>query len=193
MRHYLANEGTDGWIDLDKMIREVPSARAALRDEVGRAKTFAETLAPGTYDITSTFTRGGRDWMGENKNWFFAVGGYSRWGKGHLVVADRAGRKHYELFFDYKFYDRYNWDEGKAVNIPMSRPLAWAAQHIGGFEPGKNPAVGDPDHSIFVTDELMGEFQREGLAKEYDNYGLAQRHLEWNEGEAIPDAQILNR
>jgi len=190
LRHYLDNEGKVGWIDLDKMIREVPSAKRALANEVGRAKTFAETLPPGTYDITSTVTRGGYDWLGENKNWFFAVGGYTRWGKGHLLVTDRAGRKHYELFFDYKFYDRYNWDDGKSVDIPMSRSLAWIAQHAG-FEPGKNPAVGDPDHSIHVTDQLMGEFQREGLAKEYDYYGLARRRFEWDDGEAIPAVQIF--
>jgi hypothetical protein len=120
-----------------------------------------------------------------------AVGGYAHWGKGRLVATDAACRKHYDLLFEYKFYDRYNWDKMKSTDIPLSRPLAWVAQHAG-FAPGQDKSVGDPDHSIHVTDELMGEFQRQGLAREYDDYGLARRHLEWNQGGAISPAQIAS-
>jgi hypothetical protein len=37
----------------------------------------------------------------------------------------------------------------------------------------------------------LGRFAREARAAvmEFDNYGLARRHLQWNTGEAIPDMQ----
>jgi putative peptidoglycan binding protein len=186
LRHYFDNDGKDWSVDLDKMIREVPSARGALGDEVARAKSFAETLGPGTYDIVSATLGSGYDLQRENKNWFLAVGGYACWGKGHLVVTETAGVRYYELAFEYKFYDRYNWDEGKSTDISMPRALAYLAQGAGAA-PGQHL---DPNHSIHITDELMGEFQREGLAREYDEYGLAKRQLGWNKGESIPDVQI---
>jgi peptidoglycan hydrolase-like protein with peptidoglycan-binding domain len=162
MMHYMENTGGDGWIDLDKMLREVPSARRRFDEEVILAKQFAETLDPGTYDITSTGGRLGYNQKSENTNWFYAVGGYTRWGKGRLVVADGPDKRQYDLGFDYKFYDRYNWDEGKQVKI------------LG----------------MVITDEFMGEFHREGLAKEYDYYGLARRHFQWKKGENIPNIQL---
>jgi peptidoglycan hydrolase-like protein with peptidoglycan-binding domain len=160
--HYFDNDGKDWSIDLDKMIREVPSARAALNNEVDLAKTFAETLGPGTYDITSVGARGGYNRQHENQNWFLAVGGYTRWGKGHLVVTDAPDGRRYDLLFDYRFYDRYNWDGGKSTHI-----MKWD-----------------------FSDDFLGEFNREGLAKEYDYYGAARRRLQWKQGEAIPDSQI---
>jgi hypothetical protein len=66
------------------------------------------------------------------------------------------------MTFDYKFYDRYNWDEGKKVTI----------------------------FGIEVTDRFMGEFHRQGLAREYDYFGATRRSLQWSKGETIPGAQI---
>lgn len=162
LMHYFHNDGKDWSIDLDKMIREVPSARAALEDEIYLAKAFAETLGPGTYDITAVGARGGYNFQNENRNWFLAVGGYTRWGKGRLVVTDAPDGRRYDLLFDYRFYDRYNWDGGKSTHI-----MNWD-----------------------FSDEFLGEFNREGLAKEYDYYGAARRRLQWKQGEDIPDGQI---
>lgn len=33
------------------------------------------------------------------------------------MVTDVGGERHFELGFEYKFHDRYNWDNGKAVTI----------------------------------------------------------------------------
>jgi hypothetical protein len=37
----------------------------------------------------------------------------------------------------------------------------------------------------------MGEFHRQGLAKEYDCFGSFKRHLTWKKGEAIPPNQLV--
>jgi hypothetical protein len=199
MVHYLDNDGKDWWVDLDKMIREVPSARVELDKEIAQAKRFSETLGPCTYDIVSTGLASGYNYQRENNNWYLAVGGYTHWGKGHLVVTDNGNGKHYDLLFEYHFYDRYNWDKEigpdgktywKSTDIPLPKPVAWGAQ-CAGFDPGQDPKVGDPGHSIHVTDELMGQFQLQGLAKEYDDYGVSLRRLEWNQGDpSISPSQV---
>ena len=53
----------------------------------------------------------------------------------------------YTLEFEYKFYDRYNWDGGKQVTI---------LGHV-------------------VTDEFMGEFHRHGLARVFDLRGSVKK------------------
>jgi hypothetical protein len=68
----------------------------------------------------------------------------------------------YTVDFEYKFYDRYNWDAGKSVRLA----------------------------GITITDKFMGEFHRQGLAQEYDCFGSFKRHLTWKKGEAIPPNQL---
>ena len=57
---------------------------------------------------------------------------------------------------EYKFYDRYNWDMGKKVTI------------LG----------------VTVTDQFMGEFHRQGLAKEFDMRGSVKKTVTWKKGKA---------
>lgn len=63
------------------------------------------------------------------------------------------------------FYDRYNWDGGKKVNL----------------------------FGIEVTDHFMGEFHRQGLAQEFDRVGVVRRRLTWREGEEISRTQVFSR
>jgi hypothetical protein len=81
-----------------------------------------------------------------------------------LVVKTTAAGTDYELNFEYKFYDRYNWDAGKSVTFA----------------------------GITVTDVFMGEFHRQGLAREFDCYGAFKRHLTWKKGEEIPKQQLYS-
>ena len=163
MAHYLGNSGTDYTIDLEGMVDEVPSAKLRFQTEIAQAKKFVESLPPGRQSITSTKAEVGYNHKAENKNWFYAIGGYSTWGKGDATVTvDAAGQRSYTLSFEYRFYDRYNWDGGKSVTI------------LG----------------ITVTDAFMAEFHKQGLAQEFDCFGSFKRSLAWKQGEAIPPAQL---
>jgi len=88
---------------------------------------------------------------------------FSRPGRfGRAVVSGDAVHRTFSVDFEYKFYDRYNWDGGKSVTI----------------------------HGITITDAFMGEFHRQGLAKEYDCYGSFKRSFSWKKGDPIPQAQL---
>lgn len=162
MYHYFGNHGRDYTIDLQDMIDEVPSAKRQYEIELARAKAFVETLPEGTHQIASrTATSRAYNAQNENKNWYFAVGGYSAWGEGTATVArDAAGRRSYTLDFEYKFYDRYNWDGGKSVTI----------------------------FGVTVTDEFMGDFHRQGLAREFNMYGSVRHPVAWGAPTAAPGA-----
>ena len=151
MSHYLGNSGSDHGVDVADMIADVPSARRRFDQELQAAKQFVETLAPGTYDITSQSAENAYNRKAESWNWFFAIGGYSTWGKGRATVSTVSGRPSYRLEFVYKFYDRYNWDGGKSVTL----------------------------FGVTITDEYMGRFHRQGLAKEYDCRGAIHRVATW--------------
>ena len=43
---------------------------------------------------------------------------------------------------------------------------------------------------ITVTDAFMGEFHRQGLAREYDCHGSFKRSFSWKKGDAISQAQL---
>jgi peptidoglycan hydrolase-like protein with peptidoglycan-binding domain len=162
MYHYLQAKGTSLTIRLENMIKEVPSAKKRFENEVNQAKKFVESLPIGSHSITSKKPDSAYNAKIENKNWYFAVGGYSTWGKGTAVVTKAAGGTlEYTLNFEYHFYDRYNWDKGKSVTIS----------------------------GIKITDEFMGEFHRQGLAKEYDEVGVIKRQFRWKQGQTIPSDQ----
>ena len=101
--------------------------------------------------------------MAESPDWFFGIGGYTRWGKGEATISTNTIDRHYEVEFVYCFYDRYNWDGGKSV-------------HFGNIE---------------VTDEFMGEFHRQGLAREYDCVGSLTRKLVWDGDFGAPDRTMI--
>ena len=151
MTHYLNNSGSPLTIDLEGMVAEVPSAKVRFETEVERIKNYVGQLPPGTYDVTSKRAFNGYNFQSENRNWFFAVGGYSVWTKGRATITGTGPGHDCRLELEYKFYDRYNWDGGKHV-------------HIAGIE---------------ITDEAMGEFHREGMAREYDEIGSFRRSLYW--------------
>ena len=157
--HYFHNSGRNYTIDLEGLLHDVADERELYNRELSEAKRYVETLPVGTHFITSRNARGGYIEKIENRNWFFAVGGYSAWGKGKAIVTTGAnGRKSYELEFEYKFFDRYNWDGGKHVEI----------------------------FGIEITDAFMGRFHREGLAKEFNMYGSYKKTVSWGHLSTAP-------
>ncbi len=156
MYHYFGNSGSDYTIDLAGMVKDVPSAKANIEAEIEAAKRFVETLPDGIHAICSAGTGGGYNTQGESANWYFAIGGYTYWGKGVANVSHVSGTRSFQMTFQFKFYDRYNWDGGKKVTL-------------GG---------------ITITDEAMGDFHRQGVAKEYDCYGSVERLVIW--GAPVP-------
>jgi hypothetical protein len=149
MFYYFSNRGGEYEIDLQGMVNEVPMAKDIYNNELDRVKIFVKKLPIGTHNITTDTFIGGYNNEHENKNWHFAVGGYSAWIKGVAKVEDgdrRAPRK-YRLDYEYKIADRYNWD--------------------GGIGVGKKVVI----YGITITDKFMGEFHRQGLAKEFNMRG----------------------
>jgi peptidoglycan hydrolase-like protein with peptidoglycan-binding domain len=161
MKHYMDASGAALTIDLEDMIASGPTATAHFRHEVRQAQLFVEKLVVGSHVFTSLTAESSYNYKGESTNWYFAVGGYSTWGKGTANVLARPAGKEYEMRFEYRFYDRYNWDKGKSVTIGP----------------------------VEITDKFMGEFHRQGYAREYDMVGSITRTFRWKHGDIIPEAQ----
>lgn len=162
MEHYLGNTGRPFTIDLEAMVKDVPSAKTRFENEVAEAKAFVEMLPVGVYQIRSKQLEQGYNHKNESADWFFAVGGYSTWGVGQATIRQTSSGVECELNFEYRFYDRYNWDAGKSVTIA----------------------------GIKITDQAMGEFHRQGLAQEYDVNGSLKRTFRWKKGAPIPPQQF---
>lgn len=165
LRHYFGNHGMRLTIDLADMVRSVPSAREALIFEFRQVQRFLRDLPPGRYDFTSRVAEPGYNGQDEHADWYFAIGGYSLWGKGRAEIAGTGARRRYDVDFTYRFYDCYNWDGGKEVNIA----------------------------GITITDEFMGEFHRQGLAREFDCDGSLRRRFVWEGDSAVPSDTMIVR
>jgi len=157
LRHYFGNSGSTYTINLEGMIKDVPVAKALYVAELEEAKDFAETLREeGEYRIISGAVSAGRIQKADSLDWFFAVAGYKAWGRGLVnVKCGNDGQYVYKMVFAYEFRDRYNWDEGKDV-----------------------PILG-----VTITDEFMGKFHRQGLAREFDMEGTVVETIRWKKGE----------
>jgi peptidoglycan hydrolase-like protein with peptidoglycan-binding domain len=151
MNHYFGNSGANYTIDLEDMIRSTDRAKKMMVLEWRQAQRFIQQLPVGTHHFTSKHAESSYNYKGETSDWFFAIGGYSFWGKGTATVSMQGAQKKYDVVFEYNFFDRYNWDGGKKVDIA----------------------------GIEITDEFMGEFHRQGLAKEFDCYGKVTRRFSW--------------
>jgi peptidoglycan hydrolase-like protein with peptidoglycan-binding domain len=162
LNHFFRNTGNPFTIDLAGMLAEVPSARERYRQEVRQAQAFVEALPVGRHQITSRNVQGGYNYSSENRNWYLATGGYVRWGTGSAEVSESGTPRSYILDFNYHFYDRYNWDGGKQIKL----------------------------FGVTITDEFMGEFHRQGLAREFDCWGSCQRQFKWSHGESITQTML---
>jgi hypothetical protein len=153
--HYLGNTGADLMIDLAGMIANVAYAKALFESEFKEAREFAQTLGPGEWQITSAKFSPGYNIPGERRDWFFAVGGYQAWGKATVRVppADSSSRK-FSMDFEYCFFDQYNWNKG--IGVPLA--------------------------GIKITDESMGRFHRQGIAREFEMRGSYRSTVEWSIG-----------
>lgn len=153
MKHYFKNTIKNYIIDLQDMIDDVPDAKQLYDDEVVKVKQFVGTLPVGTHHITTNTTVQGYNKKEENWNWYYAVGGYSAWITGiGKVESDSSGKRKYRLDYEYKVADRYNWDNGKYVTI----------------------------FGIKIEDAFMGEFHRQGMAREFKMLGSIKASIEWD-------------
>lgn len=152
MAHYLGNTGLAYTIRLRSMVNDVPSARRLYDEELEAAKAFAQTLPDGSHSFTSARGINGYNRQSESRNWFFAIGGYTVWGKGSVSISTGGGTRSFAMRYEYRFYDRYNWDGGKSVTLA----------------------------GITITDEFMGEFHRQGLAMEFDCFGSMTDTVSWS-------------
>ena len=153
MYHYFDSSGIKYAIDLQDMIDDVPDAKDRYEREVAKAKQFVQTLPVGTHNITTDTAVEDYNRKVQNWNWFYAVGGYSAWIRGVAKVEqDKSGKRKYRLDYEYKVADRYNWDMGKQVDI----------------------------FGVTITDKFMGEFHRQGLAKEFNMEGSIKAAIEWD-------------
>lgn len=160
LSHFFKNTGNPLTINLEGMLDQVPSASRNYRLEVLQAQKFVESLPAGRHSITSRRVEGGYNGSAENRNWYLATGGYVRWGTGSVEVMDGSGNRSYSLDFEYHVYDRYNWDGGKQIKL----------------------------FGVTITDEFMGEFHRQGLAREFDCWGKVRRFFNWIHGQGIKES-----
>lgn len=163
MHHFLDNTGTDYIVDVEQMMTRSDYLRQRHDEELAEAKAFAETLQPGTYSITSTRVHGGYFRRSHDPRYYFAIGGFTYWGQGRVVVKDagRGGRS-YALDFEFHFYDRYNWDNGKKTEVA----------------------------GVSVKDAYLQELHRHCYAREYDVKGESKRQVTW---EKVSDASRKDR
>lgn len=177
MRHYLGNSGDQYTIDLQGMIAEVSIAKQCYDAQVQAAQKFIETLPPGRHNFTST-TGSLNHYIhqGLSKNWFFAVGSYTSWGRGTATVRQTGKQMSYSMDYEYHFFDRYNWDGGKSVTIPLPGYASLPGPARAIIDSLPNVTNGE----LLVTDEFMAKFHRQGLAKEFDMKASLTRTVIWN-------------
>jgi hypothetical protein len=170
MRHYLNNTGNDLTLDIAGLMRKSGQFRGHFDDELAEARTFCETLAPGRYAISSSRLGSGYFRQAEDRNLFFAIGGYSFWGQGavEIAVRDSGKLRDHLLDFEFHFYDRYNWDAGKSVSVA----------------------------GVKITDDFMQKFHLQCYAREFDVKGVAKSQVRWTvklrAGTGAPPEQVRN-
>lgn len=146
-KHYFENDGTPYVVSLPKMLADVPRVRALFDDLITALKGAAMTRAAGSHEFSMKEALGSSIKRDESENWYLAVDGFRYWISGQLLVsADGSTSGVVTLHL----WDRYDWDPGVVIPIPT------------------------PFGPIDVDQDRVGEFHRQGLAKEFDTIGSAE-------------------
>ena len=161
MRHYLGNTGADLYIDVDLMLRDLPELQKkftlfehlaylrAIQELDQLDASVAHIMELDGWEDKSSDVYAEKE---VSPDWYFATGGFTHWWQATIQYTPDAEQDpgnpggQLELWVRMLYYDRYNWDKGKSVTLPV---------------------VGE------VTDESLGELHKSGLAQEYDMYGTS--------------------
>ncbi len=155
--HYLDNSGETLEQDVDDMLDSSDTFSDAV--DVQRERLITEAVdrakaqgadGPLTFPVNTPWTG---VYIGDDKNWFYALGGISFNQNGSVTVTPPAtpgGAWTYSWTTEVNIRDRYNWDGGKSTDI-------------GPFN---------------ITDEELAELHRKGLAQEFTAVGSSdeQQH-----------------
>ncbi|MFE2294561.1 hypothetical protein [Streptomyces sp. NPDC059452] len=162
MDHYLGNSGRPMQLPVDKMMADVPAFKSYVDDTVRlnqekwRRQAVEEFTKNGgkpvAFPVEAKQPKGFYFTEKDNENWFYAVGGANSSVTGVVTaVPDADGNPKVSLDYQANVWDRYNWDEGKGVNV-------------GPLE---------------IPDGQMAKLHRVGLAQEFDMAGSsAVRHYD---------------
>jgi hypothetical protein len=152
LSHYLDNSGDTLTVNVDSVLHDVPKANTAanLIAETEIRRVAAAQVAAEDYDNPTTFqSKWGDFYITEelSGDWFFAMGGIRLAASGAVITREPAEGAEPTVVVEYKvhLYDRYNWDEGKSVEIA----------------------------GVTIHDKDMGELHTAGLAREYDIEGTS--------------------
>lgn len=150
LKHFFDNVGSTLTIDLQKMTKTIKYLGELYETELNKAKAFSQTLNDGHHYITSkTYQKGYFDKM-DDKNAFYAIGGFFYWGKGVVDVQSFGKSKKHILNFEFKLFDRYNWDNDKKFGLKD------------------------------IDDNFMQKFHKQCYAREFDVIGSYQKTYWWN-------------
>lgn len=134
MSHYLGNSGTPMVLPVDKMMADVPQFKAYVDDTVrfnqdAWRKQALEEFAknggkPVAFPVEAKRDKGFYFDKEFDQNWFYAVGGSNSNVTGVVTaVPDAHGNPKIAVDYQANVWDRYNWDEGKGVDIgPLEVP-----------------------------------------------------------------------
>ncbi|GGS24125.1 hypothetical protein GCM10010221_21340 [Streptomyces parvus] len=172
MDHYLSNSGRPMQLPVDKMMADVPAFKSYVDDTVRlkqdewRRQAVEEFKRNGgkpvAFPVEAKQPKGFYFTQEADENWFYAVGGVNSNVTGVVTaVPDAHGNPRVSLDYQANAWDRYNWDEGKGVNVgPLDIP-----------------------------DGQMAKLHRVGLAQEFDMAGSSDvRHYDL--GGASPDGEL---
>lgn len=164
LNHYLDNSGDPLKVDVNRMLREVPSfaqemdTRLSAHSRQWREQALAEFARSGGAPVTIPVEV---KWDGvslpqaENADWFFAVGSCEAGISGVVTVTpDAQGRPQVTLDYQVNMRDRYNWDSTADLD------------HDGKPD-GKSVELG----GLKIEDKTLGKLHEVGLAQEFDMAG----------------------
>ena len=160
--HYFDNTGLIWTFDAGKLGQDVPHVGAVMDREIARAAEFAREIAREitganngrtVTEFTSREALPGRVERAQSLNWYLAVADFSYYVTGR-VERDACGHGCARAEIIFHVWDRYDWDPGPIVRIHTPA----------------GPVDVDQDH--------VGEFHRQGIAKEFTSLGFKRFNFE---------------
>lgn len=153
LRHYFSNTGLAWEFDGEKLLRDVPAVSELVESEIGQAADFASSMSgDDVMNFSSTAALGSRIRREDNLNWYLAIGSFQYYITGQVDPSGCAGScRRVTVYFH--FHDRYDWDAGPVVNLQT------------------------PAGVVRVDQRHIGEFHRQGLAREFTSIGVVRREF----------------
>jgi hypothetical protein len=178
--HYLGNSGKDYYVSPEEMLHDMPDFKQEATYRFYQFLNKIHEKINQNYKGEPIEFRMDSEWYlhyaPDGTDWYYAVGGFSFAYTAHVRVEPPPpgeDRPQVHIRYYLHVWDRYNWDLGKAIGLPILPGTQTVIERALQMAPNYQDKIYIRGGRLIIEDRALQELHRAGIAQEFNIRGTS--------------------